>query len=334
MIELHTPRGLKVTVPEQTTEDPSPKFDLSQKLAIKQYYDQNGYVVLRDLVAAADCERVRGLWNVEVKPSQEFIYRQATAEAERHVFNAQGWVMNPILNLQSVDPRRYPRFRDFATHRILTAPGLVQTLQLLLGERPKIVQSMYFEGNSVTWEHQDSYYLDSEHVGSMAGAWVALEDIAAGAGRFFICPQSHRLDLGRQSYHNNIADNHEVYIRSVVKKVEELGLTVRAPRLCIGDVLFWNSWTIHGSLDSQSPQHSRSSITCHAIAESHRFLQLQTRIKRLAIRRINGVSVHCPKDLARISHRVIFQFETHFPGTFYRAKQAGIRWLFRLKGAH
>ena len=47
-----------------------------------------------------------------------------------------------------------------------------------------IVQSMYFEGNSVTWEHQDSYYLDDEIVGNMIAGWVALENIKANAGRF------------------------------------------------------------------------------------------------------------------------------------------------------
>jgi phytanoyl-CoA hydroxylase len=167
----------------------------------------------------------------------------------------------------------------------------------------------------------------------MAAAWIAIEDIAATAGRFFICPRSHRIDLGRQSYHNNIADNHEVYIRSVVNKVRELGLAIRAPYLRQGDVLLWNSWTIHGSLDSQDPRYSRSSVTCHAIPESHRFLSLQTRLRKLEIRTVNGVKVHCPKDLARWKNRLVFHVETHHPKTFYRAKRTGVRWLFRLKSA-
>ena len=36
---------------------------------------------------------------------------------------------------------------------------------------------MYFEGNSATWEHQDTYYLDSEKVGCMIAGWIALENI-------------------------------------------------------------------------------------------------------------------------------------------------------------
>jgi phytanoyl-CoA hydroxylase len=193
---------------------------------------------------------------------------------------------------------------------------------------------MYFEGNSATWEHQDSYYLDSEHVGSMAAAWIAVEDIAATAGRFFICPGSHKIDLGLQSTANNIADNHDVYIRSVVQKIEELGLPIRAPFLQKGDVLLWNAWTIHGSLNSQDAQHARSSITCHAIPESHRFLQLQSRVMTLNPPRVNGVRVHRPKDLALARNRLVFYVETHYPDVFYRLKKAGIRMQVRLRAAH
>ena len=334
MIELKTPRGLPVKVPETSEEDVSPKFSPLDREGIRAYYETNGYAVVKGAFSPDECDAIRALWEEEVKPSGDFIYRQATAKAERHVFNANHWVMNPILNLQSVDPRRYPRFREFATGKILTAPRMRDVFTAILGgEAPKIVQSMYFEGNSATWEHQDSYYLDSEKVGTMAAAWIALEDIKASAGRFFICPRSHLIDLGRQSMMNNIADNHEVYIQSVVKRVRELGLEIRAPKLDKGDVLFWNAWTIHGSLDSQDPERPRSSITCHAIADSHRFLQLQTRILPLALDTVNGVRVHRPKDLARFRNRVVFMVETRFPKAFYGLKKFLVRTMVRLKGA-
>ena len=232
MIELRTPRGLRVQVPENLSEDPSPRFGCEQTAALKQYYSDNGYVIVTGLVDPASCEHLRVLWASEVKPSDAFIYRQATAKAERHKFNAQGWVINPILNLQSVDPKRYPQFRSFATDRILTAPGLVGAFRALLGEQPKIVQSMYFEGNSATWEHQDSYYLDSERVGSMAAAWIAMQDIAATTGRFFVCPKSHLLDLGPQTFQDNIADHHEDYIQSVVPQRSAISMYRFAHRAC------------------------------------------------------------------------------------------------------
>lgn len=318
-------------VPETQSEDPSPGFDLSEKGAIADYYKENGYVVVRGLIAPEDCQHMRELWGSEVKPSRAHIYRQATARAERHRFNAKGWVMNPILNLQSIDPILYPNFRKYAVEQILTAPRLVEGFGILFDEKPKIVQSMYFEGNSATWEHQDSYYLDSELVGSMAAAWLALEDIDAVAGRFFVCPKSHLIDLGRQNGSNNIADRHEEYIQTVVSKIRELDLEIRAPRLCRGDVLFWNAWTIHGSLDSHSGLHSRSSVTCHAIPQSHRFLQLQSIVRSLNLKEINGIQVHHPKDLAMMLNRLVLLVESHTPWLFYPLKKFAVKLLVSKK---
>jgi phytanoyl-CoA hydroxylase len=331
MIELTTPRGLAVAVPEIAGEDRSRRFEPGDKTATRAYYDANGYVIVSKLVPAGDCDEIRRLWDTEVKPYRGFMYRQATAKAEQHVLNGSGWVMNPILNLQSVDPRHFPKFRDYATNRILSSGRLASVLGTLLQETPKIVQSMYFEGNSATWEHQDSYYLDSEVPGEMAAAWIAIEDISARAGRFFVCPGSHRIRLDDHGLYNNIAENHEAYISSVVARIRREGLEIRAPILNKGDVLFWNAWTIHGSLDSQDPHHSRSSITCHAIPATRRFLQLQTRVLDVKTDSVNGIRIHRPKDLRSAHNRLVLLVESRFPGAFYWLKKQAILYFLRSK---
>jgi phytanoyl-CoA hydroxylase len=333
MISLKTPRGLPVEVPESAAEDPSPRFSANEAAAAHEYYSANGYVIFRDLFKPEVCDEMRRLWDLHIKPHKGYIYRQATAKAETHVKNANGWIMNPILNLQSVDPRYFDRFRRFSVSRILADRQLKTVLTSLLGESPKIVQSMYFEGNSATWEHQDSYYLDSEVVGEMCAAWIALEDIAPRAGRFFICPGSHRIRLQDHSLYNNIAENHETYIGSVVEEIRTRQLEIRAPALGKGDVLLWNALTIHGSLDSQDPRHSRSSITCHAIPRSRKFLSLQTRVLTLPTEDVGGTAIYRPKDLASPVNRLIFFLETTFPGFFYWLKKRAIVYLVRRKAS-
>lgn len=325
MIALHTPRGLPVNVPETDAEDPSPKFRVNELRAAREYYADNGYCVIRGAIDPQACEELKSLWASEIKPSRSFIYRQATAKAERHHKNANGWVMNPILNIQSMDPREFAEFRRFGTEEILTAPRMIEALRTLLDEDPIVVQSMYFEGNSATWEHQDTYYLDSEQIGAMTAGWIALEDIVATAGRFFVCAGSHKVDMGLQTLANNIADHHEEYIQSVVSKIKTLGLEIRAPKLNKGDVLLWNARTMHGSLAGEDPTHTRQSVTLHAIPASHRFLQLQNRIVPLRIRRVNGVKVHHPKDLERAMPRLIKAIETTFPSAFYAAKKLAVK---------
>jgi phytanoyl-CoA hydroxylase len=331
MLVLTTPRGLPVRVPEGSSEDTSPRFAADESERIRAYYLENGYVIVKSVFAADVCDAQRKLWEQEIKPFRGHIYRQATAKLEKHVLNENGWVMNPILNLQSLDPRRFGRFRSFATQSVLGAPQLRDLFTTLLGEAPKIVQSMYFEGNSATWEHQDSYYLDSERVGEMTAAWIAIEDIAPRAGRFFICPGSQKVKLADHRLENNIAEHHEDYIASVVESIKDMNLEIRAPSLEKGDVLFWNSLTIHGSLASQDPLRSRSSVTCHAIPSSRLFLQWQVRLHDLATDDVNGTRMYRPKDLASFKNRLIFEAEARFPNLFYWAKRTAIRQIMRLK---
>jgi len=333
MIDLQTPRGLLVRVPEHDAEDASAKFNIRDAAGITHYYGQQGYVIVRNLFSPEECETIKALWESEVKPFNGFMYRQTTARAERHTKNDKGWIMNPILNLQSVDSAYFPNFRSYATNNLLGNERLSDVLLLLLKDSPKIVQSMYFEGNSATWEHQDSYYLDSESVGEMAAAWIALENIAAKAGRFFVCPKSHTLKLDDHNLYNNIAENHESYIQSVVKRIRIDKLEIRAPVMNQGDVLFWNAWTIHGSLDSQDRNHSRSSITCHAIPNKKRFLQLQSRILDVRTDKVNKAYLYKPKDLDVFKNKIIFHIESHFPAPFYWMKKRAIVYLMRRKSA-
>ncbi|MFN0042763.1 MAG: phytanoyl-CoA dioxygenase family protein [Alphaproteobacteria bacterium] len=331
MIELKTPRGLPVNVPEIEAEDPSPKFSSDESGNIGDYYNENGYVVIKSLYSNKQCSEIIKLWNEEIKIFDGYIYRQATAKAERHVKNGNGWVMNPILNPQSVSPKHFPQFRKYATDGILCDIKLSKVFSGILGDAPKIVQSMYFEGNSATWEHQDSYYLDSETIGEMSAAWIALENITARAGRFFVCPKSHKIQLENHSLSNNIAENHEDYISSVVKKIKDEKLPIRAPILNQGDVLLWNSRTIHGSLDSQDAKKSRSSMTCHAIPNKRKFLQMQSRTLDLVTEKINETYIFRPKNLARFKNRVIFKLETNFPSLFYYLKRKAIIFLLKNK---
>lgn len=320
-----------MSVPETEAEDPSPKFEVGDREGFREYYRKNGYAIVKGLLTSEQCQTIRQLWDTEVKPFGGFMYRQATAKVERHAKNDKGWIMNPILNLQSVDPDNFPRFRSYATSHILGDERLAGAFESLLDDTPKIVQSMYFEGNSATWEHQDSYYLDSETVGEMAAAWIAVEDISPRAGRFFICPGSHTLKLEDHALYNNIAENHESYIQSVVQKIRQEKLEIRAPVLRQGDVLFWNAWTIHGSLDSQDAAHSRSSITCHAIPNAKKFLQLQTRTMDVPTEKINRVYMFKPKDLKRVKNKLVFFVESHFPAAFYWLKKHAIIYMVKHK---
>src|SRR6266850_272000 len=77
--------GRRIEIPV-AEEDDYRYFVLDQAEEIRKYYGENGYVVVRGLLPRGLCDRAHASFEVEVKPFGGFIYRQASANPERHVF--------------------------------------------------------------------------------------------------------------------------------------------------------------------------------------------------------------------------------------------------------
>jgi phytanoyl-CoA hydroxylase len=277
MFDIQGPAGELLSIPVDRSED-EPYFGPDALHAAHDYLLENGYTVIRGIVPRALCEAANATVKSKLVHYKGYLYRQTTANPELHVFNDQGFLMNPIQNVQDVPTGALGRFRA-STLDILTHENVQRALDVFFAEPGKLVQSMYFQGNTATWAHQDTYYLDAEEIGTMVAGWFALEDIRPGAGRFFVYPRSHLIDMEKNGGDFDYAFHHQRYKRLVIDLIRRLGLTCAAPALEQGDVLFWNSKTIHGSLETLQPKHSRASLTAHYIPESARFLQFQSRIK-------------------------------------------------------
>lgn len=326
--EILDPLDRRINIPTDRSCD-NDYFTLASAAAdIRAYYEENGYVVFRGLIRREICDSVTPVFESEVKPYNGYIYRQTTANPEKHKWTEHGLMRNPILNVQSLDPAAAGRFRALGTS-IITHTEVQKAVAILLGEPGKIVQSMYFEGNPATWPHQDSYYLDAEEIGRMTAAWFAMEDIAPGAGRFFIYPRSHKIDMHRNGEEFDIAFNHARYVNLVKDVIQDYQLQCVAPALAKGDVLFWAAKTIHGSLRTTQTDRSRKSFTAHFIPRSSNFLQFQSRVMKLHLKAINGMDVHHPKDLSELANKAILFVETRFPRTFQNIKKYAIKLVTR-----
>jgi phytanoyl-CoA hydroxylase len=323
MFDIHGPAGERLSIPVDRSED-QPYFGVDALDEAHDYLLENGYTVIRGIVPRTMCEAANAAARGELARYKGYLYRQTTANPELHAFNDRGFLMNPIQNVQDVPSAALGRFRG-ATLDILTHENVQRVLDVFFAEPGKLVQSMYFQGNTATWAHQDTYYLDAEEIGTMVAGWFALEDIQPGAGRFFVYPRSHLIDMEKNGGDFDYAFHHERYKELVIDLIRRLGLQCAAPALGQGDVLFWNSKTIHGSLETRQPQHSRASLTAHYIPESARFLQFQSRIKPLKLREYNGMPVNHPKSLDSVSKRMILNIETSFPRSFRLAKKVAVK---------
>jgi phytanoyl-CoA hydroxylase len=286
-------------------------------------------VVIRNLIPIELCDRVRHAFEKEIKPYDGYLYRQpSSGAAEKHTFSKYGYLLNSILNLQNLNQKLFPVFRKTILE-VITYAHLYDAAQTILGEPGVIVQSMYFEGNPATWAHQDTYYLDSTRIGEMMAAWVALEDIHPGAGRFFVYPGSQKIDMAKNGGNFDIAFNHLKYKQLVLNVIKKYNLECRAPALQKGDVLFWAAKTIHGSLETAQPQFSRNSITIHFIPESAGFLQFQSRQRKLHLKRVGAFQVDCSKDQNQFKYQMLLKVESLFPEAFSFLKKAMIKLFTR-----
>ena len=321
------PIGRPLQVPATVADDTGARFDPTDTDGLREYYEANGYVVITGVVPEGLCRRANDAFDREAKPDPRPFYR-LSGMPERHEWTSAGFMEHGIRDVQSLSQRRHGGFRQ-AGLDVVSQPAVQAVTAAVLGEPPKLVQTMYFEGNPATQPHQDTYYLDGERLGSMVAAWVACEDIAAGAGRFWICPGSHRLDLPRNEGDHNIAEHHDRYLDAVTTAMRTGPLEVRAPALARGDVLLWSARTIHGSLPTDTPERSRRSFTAHYIPAGSAFLQWQRRVVPLELATVGGIAVHHPKDQNRLRHQVRYHAETRLPGPAAAAKRVVSARLLR-----
>lgn len=326
---ISSPDGSEIAILVKVDDAFDPYLNLTNEAAIRDYYEQKGYVVFRNLIPDELCDQARLAFEQEVKPYQGYLYRQpSSGEPEKHMFTKSGYVLNSILSIQDLNRKTFPQFREHSLS-ILTHSQMYDAVKTILDEPGKLVQSMYFEGNPSTWAHQDTYYLDSAKIGRMTAAWIAVEDIQPGAGRFYIYPGSHKIDMVKNGGDFDIAFNHSKYKSLILDVIKKYGLECRAPAMRKGDVLFWSAKTIHGSLETSQPNHSRCSFTAHFIPESTGFLQFQSIEKPLNLRKINSFQVHHPKDQNSIKNQAILRLESQFPKTFKIMKRSVIKLLLK-----
>ena len=331
MINLYTRKNIKIQVPENEDEDNSQKFKIDNIDDANNYYKSNGYVIFKNFVAKEECDEILNIWNNSVKLHKGKIYRQTTGNAEKNIFNENKWIMNPILNIQSLNPNKFRNLRSYVEEKIFKNKNICIFLKKNFGFKPKIIQSMFFEGNSATHEHQDTYYLDSEKIGSLTAAWIALEEIKAEAGRFFVCSGSHKIDIQKLKNYNQVLSKHDSYIDELISICKENNFVFRAPYLDKGDVLFWNSKTLHGSLNSQSKENSRSSITLHAIPEKDKFLHWHKHFIETPVDDLGESLIYRRKDQKFFYNRFILFMESYLPNLFYFLKKNIIKLIYKQK---
>lgn len=242
-------------------------FLQQQAQDIKAYYEENGYVVIKDAISDSELETFYKSYE-RLKSSKGYYFRsQDTNRAEQLKVNSEGFIEHSILN-----PNRIVLQNNFrkAAEKIIYANTVSNLLSLLSGQPKHVVwQTMFFDKSTGTIAHQDHYYLDSNPPGHLIAAWFALEDIQEDAGTFFVVPKSHNGPLiKRQSLEEGFAD-HDDYVVKIKNLISEQNYEFKPMPLQKGSILLWHPFLLHGAFPNQNPHHSRKSFTAHYLPHAY-----------------------------------------------------------------
>ena len=161
-----------------------------------------------------------------------------------------------------------------AARSLVDDERLRDVLELILGRRAELFQTISFARGSQQSAHSDAFHMMTEPPGYLVGVWVALEDIAEDSGPVFYLPGSHRLpyvmtedlDLGKPAPLLT-ADKGRAYVERMRGVVGSAGIEPRPFTASAGDVLLWHHNLLHGGSAIERPGATRRSLVAHFFAE-------------------------------------------------------------------
>lgn len=241
-----------------------------------QEYAADGWHVVRGAIPEPLVRELVARFSGDAKPSAEPQLRQ-NGRREPHKIDANGFMKVPLLDPHLGGAAALAGFRAAILDLACSAAMLKALATVTLHPRHVLQQVMLFE-QAATPPHQDWVYLDSFPQGCLTAAWVALEDISPDATRFFVVPGSQ--DFDREFPRDWIIGSSR-YTEAMTEIVKtRYADQIVIPTMNAGDVLFWNSRLIHGSLAGKDPTRSRLSLAIHYLPDGFGSGNRDTPLKR------------------------------------------------------
>nr|WP_270166428.1 phytanoyl-CoA dioxygenase family protein [Paenibacillus sp. SYP-B4298] len=211
---------------------------------------QNGYVVLRQVLAPDEVEGLRS----ELKSLWFSRYRASGAGSDPGGGNSPDRLFSPIRNAHEESA-------------LLRATALDERIQYLMeqifGEEALVVGGTGFykaPGSKELPMHQDNYDIGAAP-GTSCAAWISLDRTAEVNGGMQFVPGSHRLGLLKP---RNPASS-SVYAQSVPVPANYAVVSVETEP---GDIILFNGNVLHGSHANTTSDRFRMSYVVHYVSYS------------------------------------------------------------------
>jgi ectoine hydroxylase-related dioxygenase (phytanoyl-CoA dioxygenase family) len=235
--------------------------------AQRRMWIEDGFVVLPNLFAPAQLQGYRAI--------VDQVRREVEDDKDEHGYGDR------IGQLH----QRYPELLELAS-----APEVLRLLKWAFNDDPVVFGSLNFERGTQQADHIDAIFFWPEPTYTMAGVWVALEDIHPDAGPLFYVPGSHawpfarsedvvatRPELAaRRRVSEGLSDEEKSALSSEIGsawhddfqalKTKRGGVSKAMP-IKAGDVVIWHSLLAHGGSPRNDPTLSRNSVVFHYVGK-------------------------------------------------------------------
>ena len=161
-----------------------------------------------------------------------------------------------------------------AHDKIIFHKNISNSLKEFTGEDDHIhFQSMFFDKSTGTQLHQDTWYLDTNPRGKLVGVWIALEKITLESGPFVVYTNTDNCRVEPDLYNFKDLDNDIRFAKDYPNSTKYRFLAEK------GDILIWDSFSIHGADQPIHPNFTRKSITSHFYPK--KYLANEPPVKRI-----------------------------------------------------
>ncbi len=147
---------------------------------------------------------------------------------------------------------------------------IMRILNLLMGKKVSLFQSINFIEGSQQRTHSDSIHMTTFPYGNLIAIWVALEDIDENCGPLHYYPGSHKLPYIMNDDYENVGTKYKLgnksygaYEDQVEKVLSETDLHKKTFTAKKGDVLIWHANLLHGGNKVIEKGSTRKSMVFH-----------------------------------------------------------------------
>ncbi|XP_048075480.2 phytanoyl-CoA dioxygenase, peroxisomal-like isoform X4 [Ursus arctos] len=269
----------------------------------RQFYEENGYLVIKNLVSDADIKCFRNeferICKGEVKPEQMMIMRDVTIEKSEYAPSER-----TVSKVQSFQ-------EDEELFRYCTLPEVLKYVECFTGPNIMAMHTMLINkppdsGKKTSRHplHQDLHYFPFRPSNDIVCAWTAMEHVDRNNGCLCVLPGTHKGYLKPHGY-----PKWEGGVNIMFHGIQDYD--ENSPRVHLvmekGDTVFFHPLLIHGSGWNRT-QGYRKVISCHFASADCHYIDVKGTSQEITEREVVGVGnkiYGIPKDT---SLKDVFRF--------------------------